>query len=146
MLRSAAIILILLMSSASSAQYSKKANVAHRGASAYAPEHTLAAYRLAIEMGAEAADIGLTIHPHPTLTETLMESAEVVFGQAHLLEVGTDRAVVDHDLTTRQVQEIRHGCPGYRGSADALPILGWPTRWPSGRRAALRPPGTSPLP
>jgi len=37
---------------------------------------------LAIEMGANAADLSLSIHPHPTLTETLMESAEVFFGQA----------------------------------------------------------------
>src|SRR6185312_15034226 len=37
---------------------------------------------LAIEMGATAADLKLTIHPHPTLTETVMESAEVFFGQA----------------------------------------------------------------
>ena len=37
---------------------------------------------LAIEMGANATDLKLSIHPHPTLTETLMESAEVYFGQA----------------------------------------------------------------
>jgi dihydrolipoamide dehydrogenase len=37
---------------------------------------------LAIEMGANATDLRLSIHPHPTLTETLMESAEVFFGQA----------------------------------------------------------------
>jgi len=37
---------------------------------------------LAIEMGANVSDLKLTIHPHPTLTETLMESAEVFFGQA----------------------------------------------------------------
>ena len=30
---------------------------------------------LAIEMGAEAADIGLSIHPHPTLSETVAMSA-----------------------------------------------------------------------
>jgi dihydrolipoamide dehydrogenase len=35
---------------------------------------------LAIEMGALAKDIALTIHPHPTLSETLMNSAEVFFG------------------------------------------------------------------
>jgi dihydrolipoamide dehydrogenase len=35
---------------------------------------------LAIEMGATADDLKLTIHPHPTLTESLMESAEVFFG------------------------------------------------------------------
>jgi dihydrolipoamide dehydrogenase len=35
---------------------------------------------LAIEMGAEAADIGLTIHPHPTLAETVALAAEVFEG------------------------------------------------------------------
>ena len=37
---------------------------------------------LAIEMAALAKDVGLTIHPHPTLSETIMESAEVFFGTA----------------------------------------------------------------
>ena len=37
---------------------------------------------LAIEMGALAADIKLTIHPHPTLSETIMEAAEVFYGQS----------------------------------------------------------------
>jgi dihydrolipoamide dehydrogenase len=37
---------------------------------------------LAIEMGANATDIRMSIHPHPTLSETIMESAEVFFGQA----------------------------------------------------------------
>ncbi|HTM25483.1 MAG TPA: dihydrolipoyl dehydrogenase [Vicinamibacterales bacterium] len=37
---------------------------------------------LAIEMGATARDMAMTIHPHPTLSETIMESAEVFFGQA----------------------------------------------------------------
>ena len=32
---------------------------------------------LALEMGANATDLGLTIHPHPTLSETLMEAAHV---------------------------------------------------------------------
>jgi dihydrolipoamide dehydrogenase len=35
---------------------------------------------LAIEMGALASDVAMTIHPHPTLSETVMESAEVFFG------------------------------------------------------------------
>ncbi len=35
---------------------------------------------LAIEMGAEAADIGLTIHPHPTLSESVAMAAEVYEG------------------------------------------------------------------
>jgi dihydrolipoamide dehydrogenase len=37
---------------------------------------------LAVEMAALATDLKLTIHPHPTLSETLMEAAEVFFGQS----------------------------------------------------------------
>jgi len=37
---------------------------------------------LAIEMAANVTDLKLTIHPHPTLSETLMEAAEVFFGQS----------------------------------------------------------------
>jgi len=37
---------------------------------------------LAIEMGALASDLKLTIHPHPTMSETLMEAAEVFFGHS----------------------------------------------------------------
>jgi len=35
---------------------------------------------LALEMGADSHDIGLTIHPHPTLSETLFFAAEMVEG------------------------------------------------------------------
>lgn len=35
---------------------------------------------LAIEMATMAGDLELTIHPHPTLSETVMEAAEVFFG------------------------------------------------------------------
>jgi dihydrolipoamide dehydrogenase len=35
---------------------------------------------LAIEMGADASDVGLTIHPHPTLSETVAFSAEAFEG------------------------------------------------------------------
>ncbi|MCC5848905.1 MAG: dihydrolipoyl dehydrogenase [Verrucomicrobia bacterium] len=37
---------------------------------------------LAIEMGATVEDLSLTIHPHPTLSETMMESAEVYYGHS----------------------------------------------------------------
>lgn len=37
---------------------------------------------LAIEMGAVAEDLSLTIHPHPTLSETVMEAAELIYGPA----------------------------------------------------------------
>jgi dihydrolipoamide dehydrogenase len=37
---------------------------------------------LAVEMGATAKDLALAVHPHPTLSETLMEAAEAFYGQA----------------------------------------------------------------
>ena len=54
--------LVIMMTATGSAQYSKqKTLVAHRGASAYAPEHTLAAYKLAIEMGADYVEQDLAV-------------------------------------------------------------------------------------
>jgi dihydrolipoamide dehydrogenase len=41
---------------------------------------------LAVEMGATARDVAATVHPHPTLSETLMEAAESFYGTAtHML-------------------------------------------------------------
>ena len=41
---------------------------------------------LAIEMGALAQDMALTIHPHPTLSETVGEVADIFLGGAtHML-------------------------------------------------------------
>jgi dihydrolipoamide dehydrogenase len=37
---------------------------------------------LAVEMAARASDLKMTIHAHPTLSETMMEAAEVFFGHA----------------------------------------------------------------
>jgi dihydrolipoamide dehydrogenase len=37
---------------------------------------------LAVEMAALAKDVALSIHPHPTLSETVMEAAEVYFGES----------------------------------------------------------------
>ena len=37
---------------------------------------------LAVEMGATARDIAESVHPHPTLSETLMEAAETFYGTA----------------------------------------------------------------
>ena len=41
---------------------------------------------IALEMGATLEDIGLSIHPHPTLTESIMDAAEAAHGKAiHIL-------------------------------------------------------------
>ncbi len=37
---------------------------------------------LAIEMGSSVEDIALTVHPHPTLTESMMEAAKAALGEA----------------------------------------------------------------
>ncbi len=37
---------------------------------------------LAVEMGATVKDLALAVHPHPTLSETLMEAAEVFYGHS----------------------------------------------------------------
>jgi dihydrolipoamide dehydrogenase len=37
---------------------------------------------VAVEMGATARDLALSVHPHPTLSETVMEAAEVFYGHA----------------------------------------------------------------
>ncbi len=44
---------------------------------------------LAIEMGARIEDLALSIHPHPTLGETMMEAAEATLGHAiHIIQKG----------------------------------------------------------
>jgi dihydrolipoamide dehydrogenase len=43
---------------------------------------------LAIEMGADAVDIGKTIHPHPTLGESIGMAAEVAHGSCTDLPPG----------------------------------------------------------
>ena len=58
------------------------------GAQIVGPEasNLISELALAIEMGATLTDIALTIHPHPTLPEGVMESAEAALGHAiHVL-------------------------------------------------------------
>ena len=78
---------------------------------------------LAIEMGANATDLKLAIHPHPTLTETMMESAEVFFGQAtHVFRPkrwpfmagATDRTGLAAVATARASQRAAAGPPQMR--------------------------------
>lgn len=48
---------------------------------------------LAIEMGARLEDLALTIHPHPTLGETMMEAAEAALGHAiHIIQKPLQKA------------------------------------------------------
>ena len=57
----ATVVVVATVSVGGSAQSANKTLVAHRGASAYAPENTLAAYRLAVEMGADFVEQDLYV-------------------------------------------------------------------------------------
>ena len=49
--------------------------------------HLISEATLALEMRAQVEDLALTVHPHPTLSELLMESAEATLGHGiHLYQ------------------------------------------------------------
>jgi glycerophosphoryl diester phosphodiesterase len=56
-----AVVAVLLVATVRGQPSTPKVNIAHRGASAYAPEHTIAAYRLAIEQGADFVEQDLAV-------------------------------------------------------------------------------------
>lgn len=60
-IRVTGVMLAVLLASGGVMAQPRKTNVAHRGASGYAPEHTLAAYRLAIEQGADFVEQDLAV-------------------------------------------------------------------------------------
>jgi glycerophosphoryl diester phosphodiesterase len=115
---SLAIALILLMTVSSSAQYSKKTLVAHRGASAYAPEHTLTAYRLAIEMGADFVEQDLAVTKDGVLIclhDASLErttNVEQLFPDRAVsisLEGKTRQAWVANDFTLAEIKQLDAG-------------------------------------
>ena len=56
---------------------------------------------LAIEMGALLEDLALTIHPHPTLGEVVMEAAEATLGHAiHIIQKPLSRTETTNRPTT----------------------------------------------
>ncbi len=111
-------IVVALMTLGSEAQYAKKTNVAHRGASAYAPEHTLAAYKLAIEMGADYVEQdlavtkdGILICLHDASLERTTNVEEVFPDRAVSisLEGKTRKAWVANDFTLAEIKQLDAG-------------------------------------
>ncbi len=90
--------LTLLALVGSVAQTGKKILVAHRGASSYAPEHTLAAYRLAIEQKADFVEQDLQITKDGVLvclhdlTLERTTDVEVVFPDRFRTDLSEDQA------------------------------------------------------
>ena len=100
------------------AQSPRKINVAHRGASAYAPEHTLAAYRLALEQRADFVEQdlavtrdGVLICLHdPTLERTT--NVEALFPHRSrdvTWEGKTARSWLANDFTLAEIKRLDAG-------------------------------------
>jgi glycerophosphoryl diester phosphodiesterase len=112
-------ILVALMTIGSDAQYAKpKTNVAHRGASAYAPEHTLAAYQLAIEMGADYVEQdlavtkdGILICLHDGSLERTTNVEEVFPNRVstQTIEGKTRKAWLANDFTLAEIKNLDAG-------------------------------------
>jgi glycerophosphoryl diester phosphodiesterase len=112
-------ILVAFMTMGSDAQYAKpKTNVAHRGASGYAPEHTLAAYRLAIEMGADYVEQDLAVTKDNVLIclhDGSLErttNVEQVFPDrvsTQTIEGKTRRAWLANDFTLAEIKQLDAG-------------------------------------
>jgi glycerophosphoryl diester phosphodiesterase len=115
---SIAIATILFATVTGSAQYSKKTLVAHRGASAYAPEHTLAAYRLAIEMRADYVEQDLAVTKDGVLIclhDASLErttNVEELFPDRSMtisIEGQTRKAWVANDFTLAEIKRLDAG-------------------------------------
>jgi glycerophosphoryl diester phosphodiesterase len=100
------------------AAQSRKQNIAHRGASAYAPEHTAAAYRLAIEQGADFVEQDLAVTRDGQLIclhdDTLSRTtdAEALFPDRFVLESGprgTSRRWYANDFTLAEIRRLDAG-------------------------------------
>lgn len=91
-----------MLVSGAAGQYKGKTLVAHRGASAYAPEHTAAAYRLAIEQGADYVEQDLQVTRDGQL-------------------------VCVHDLTLDRTTNVREVFPGRSRTVEreGQAVAGW---------------------
>jgi glycerophosphoryl diester phosphodiesterase len=117
--RSAVILLaVMTMTLSGEAQYSKKTLVAHRGASAYAPEHTLSAYKLAIEQGADFVEQDLAVtkdgvliclHDASLERTTNVEELFPGRGTSISLEGRTRTAWVANDFTLAEIKTLDAG-------------------------------------
>jgi glycerophosphoryl diester phosphodiesterase len=100
-----------------------KINIAHRGASGYAPEHTLAAYRLAMEQGADYVEQDLAVTKDGALICLHDDSLERT---TNVEEIFPDRATIDSggrkrwlaaDFTLAEIKRLDAG--SWFGSAFA---------------------------
>lgn len=92
-----------------------KVNVAHRGASAYAPEHTAAAYRLAIEQGADYVEQDLAVTKDGVLIclhDASLErttNVEELFPDRFALDASGRKRWLAADFTLEEVKRLDAG-------------------------------------
>jgi glycerophosphoryl diester phosphodiesterase len=114
MIRSALLLLVSFPLVLTPSQAAKKQLVAHRGASAYAPEHTLEAYRLALEQGADFVEQDLAVSKDGVLvcihdlTLERTTNVEEVFPDRFVDEGGVRRWRV-HDFTLPEIKRLDAG-------------------------------------
>jgi glycerophosphoryl diester phosphodiesterase len=94
---------------------SDKLNIAHRGASAYAPEHTLAAYRLAMEQGADYVEQDLAVTKDGALIclhdDSLERTTNVeeMFPDRVTTDAGGRKRWLAADLTLAEIKKLDAG-------------------------------------
>lgn len=116
-----------LMPTPPPSHYPRKTNVAHRGASAYAPEHTLAAYRMALEQGADFVEQdlavtkdGVLICLHDPSLERTTNVEEVFPSRFTEVDFGgrLRRTWLANDFTLAEIKQLDAGSwfdPKFRG-------------------------------
>lgn len=117
----------------------QKHSIAHRGASAYAPEHTLAAYRLALEQGADYVEQdlavtsdGVLICLHDDSLERTTDVADVFPDRATVDPATGERRWLAADFTLAEIRQLDAGSwfdPRFAGEGvptweDALAAVG----------------------
>lgn len=119
--------IIVLTTVTGQAQYSKKTLVAHRGASAYAPEHTLTSYRLAIEQGADFVEQDLAVtkdgiliclHDASLERTTNVEELFPARVSTQTIEGRTRKAWLANDFTLAEIKQLDAGSwfdPKFKG-------------------------------
>ncbi len=109
-----AILVVIISGNFCLAQYTKKTLIAHRGASAYAPENTLEAYKLAMQQGATFVEQDLQVSKDGVLVclhdLTLERTTNVatIFPDRFTLEGSVKHWYVS-DFTLREIQQLDAG-------------------------------------
>ena len=118
MQRIAVLVLGIMLISALPGAQARKMAVAHRGASAYAPEHTLAAYRLAIEQGADFVEQDLAVtkdgvliclHDASLERTTNVEELFPTRVTVQTIEGKTRKAWLANDFTLAEIKRLDAG-------------------------------------